>query len=233
MLSLGIKESSPGSRYPFNYDQDLKHNLITLNDKNSTSFSILRSQQSYSLIKYRNCDEAGIPDNYCVCNTFVDVQTDSPRVFASAWFLVKHINDQLEPEARNCAFLTLESILSAKEYRVVTNNVNMKKAEPEAEYEVKIKTIPGGAIFQEVVRVYGDLDKCQSAIVDTKNGDTYSWSQGTILTKKLLKACKFSIHSHSISRLNLYGKQSECLTHSNAELKKMCYCKKFLTTSAP
>lgn len=99
---------------------------------------------------------------------------------------------------------------------------------PNREYNLLIETQPGGGSFQEVVRFYGDnIDKCKDAArrirPDIEDpGVDYVDKIGSVIAMD--KSCEFSVHSDSISRLNLYGTQSRCVKN-NIELKKVCYCK--------
>lgn len=99
---------------------------------------------------------------------------------------------------------------------------------PTREYNIRVMTTPGGGLFQEVVRFYGfDLKLCNQAVKNaslTVNDITKNHADKHRSVMMLNEVCKFSIHSDSISRLNLYRDQSKCV-ESDIELKKVCYCK--------
>lgn len=99
---------------------------------------------------------------------------------------------------------------------------------PNREYNIRFSTKPGGALFQEVVRYYGnDLSMCREAVERVRK----AFSTNDLLepldryrhVQQMNGVCKFSVHSDSISRLNLYKDQSQCVTN-DIELKKICYC---------
>lgn len=99
---------------------------------------------------------------------------------------------------------------------------------PNKEYNIHFATKPGFGLFQEVVRYYGsDIDKCKTEVDKVKHvmSDTnVDHRKKYNVTMKMNEVCKFSVHSDSISRLNLYKGQSDCV-NNNTELKKICYCK--------
>lgn len=101
---------------------------------------------------------------------------------------------------------------------------------PNREYNIILTTKPGGALFQEVIRYYGDenMRDCNLAVKELLSlpivGPGLTMSEKHIAVMNMNKICRYSIHSESISRLNLYKDQSKCVK-SNIELKKVCYCK--------
>lgn len=118
------------------------------------------------------------------------------------------------------------SPLAAEEEEVIDEQRYL----PSREYNIRISTKPGGGLFQEVVRYYGqdDMKECEMAVNEAKvsiegfgEGQEFGKKHESVL--KMNEICKFSVHSDSISRLNLYRDQSKCVK-SNIELKKICYC---------
>jgi len=99
---------------------------------------------------------------------------------------------------------------------------------PNREYNVAFSTKPGFGLFQEVVRFYGnDLEECQEAIGRARRVVEDQWANFTdkhSSVKQMNQICHYSVHSDSISRLNLYKDQSKCVKN-NIELKKICYCR--------
>lgn len=97
---------------------------------------------------------------------------------------------------------------------------------PNREYNLKFQTVPGKALFQEVVRYYGgDLADCKLAVKTLSTELARLDAEGKHrATLAMNKVCRFSVHSRSMSRLNLYKGQSDCVK-SNIELKKTCYCR--------
>lgn len=99
---------------------------------------------------------------------------------------------------------------------------------PNREYNIRITTKPGLGLFQEVVRYYGDhIGHCESHVKRAKHllkNPHKTHREKYEIVMEMNKVCKFSVHSDSISRLNLYKGQSDCVSN-NIELKKICYCK--------
>lgn len=114
------------------------------------------------------------------------------------------------------------------EQEVELSKLNKYHSLPNREYNIRLETQPGGGLFQEVVRYYGDnLDECKNAAksIRTKIEDPeFNYDEKINAVIDMDKSCEFSVHSDSISRLNLYGKQSKCVKN-NIELKKICHCK--------
>lgn len=99
---------------------------------------------------------------------------------------------------------------------------------PNKEYKLQVITQPGEGSFQEVIRFYGEnITDCIAAgreiktVIMSKEVSVSAKREAVI---KMNERCNFSIHSDSISRLNLYKDQSKCVK-SNSELHKVCYCK--------
>lgn len=126
-------------------------------------------------------------------------------------------------------------VTTPKPQRLVTTEFLIDEHQylPNREYNIRVSTKPGGALFQEVVRFYGkSIRKCRKAVNKIKNTLEYnSTSMNSLMKSNLVsemnQICRYSVHSDSISRLNLYKDQSKCVK-SNIELKKICYCNDLL-----
>lgn len=252
--------------------------------QNFKTFSLLDENVQGNNFTQRSCIEAGIPDNYCVCNEFKHVDTNSYDVLAAAYYLVYvHLDTRVLDGEKICVRLELKEVNKAERYDfdekkktitkerrrrrdTITNNnetsirsdinknqlLHLKTTPspsrastteeiiidethylPNREYNLEVVTLPGNGIFQEVLRYYGDnIDDCNEAyqlakqIIDSSsNKSDYNSKREAVI--EMNKKCKFSVHSDSISRLNLYRDQSKCVK-SNIELKKVCYCKDLL-----
>lgn len=112
---------------------------------------------------------------------------------------------------------------SSKEGVVEDYHLSLKR-----EYNIRVVTKPGFGLFQEVVRYYGsNIANCKTEIKRAEHllKNPYKKHQEKYdIVMKINRVCKFSVHSESISRLNLYKGQSDCV-NNNIELKKICYCK--------
>lgn len=98
---------------------------------------------------------------------------------------------------------------------------------PVREYNIRVQTEPGAGLFQEVVRFYSDnMAECKMAVKNTTltlEDPLKNHLEKYYSVMRMNEVCKYSVHSDSISRLNLYKDQSKCVKN-NIELKKICYC---------
>lgn len=150
----------------------------------------------------------------------------------------RHIESSHEdPMIKTSTFLNLES-KTTQFLRATTPSPQKSLLEefvidethylPNKEYNILFATKPGLGLFQEVVRYYGsDIEKCKAQVDKMKpviSDPNEDHRKKYNVTMKMNEVCKFSVHSDSISRLNLYKGQSDCV-NNNIELKKICYCK--------
>lgn len=178
---------------------DLHETLIDLLYPYDLSFhqrSRHQQSRSFSLFEYipknRTCDSAGIAPHWCTCQQTREIPRNTTIIKQVANFTVDHINSLLQGYA-SCARLFLTEIFTARMYGEGPY-VSNTTTHHQVDYLVSLGTSPGGAVFEATVR---------QQFNDT-NGD-------------------FNLRvTGSISRLNLYGKQSLCVT--DFHLKLYCYC---------
>lgn len=89
----------------------------------------------------RDCNLAGIPSSFCLCQNFKPIPSKDPRVYKVAYFIVGSINRLLTDYAQ-CQRLRLDAVLVA----YIFNRDDAHK-----EYKVQIRTIPGKARFEGTV----------------------------------------------------------------------------------
>lgn len=124
------------------------------------------------------------------------VEITDSIVLAAADFSVAHMNKLLEGYSQ-CANLTLDVILEA---RLLTHSDSIAEVKDKiADYTITFRTQPGGGVFEVTARKYAEY--------------------------KSAKKYRFEV-TGTISRINLYGKQSACIT--DFHLKLYCYCKRLL-----
>lgn len=89
----------------------------------------------------RDCNMAGIPSSFCLCQTFRPIPSEDPRVYKVAYFIVGSIN-RLLTDYDQCQRLRLDAVLVA--YLFNRDDVYN-------EYKVQVRTTPGKAHFEGTV----------------------------------------------------------------------------------
>lgn len=135
----------------------------------------------------RTCETAGIPEQYCMCNSYVPARLNNEGRFSTN--LVKQLNILLKPYSDLCAELTLNKTLRV---HIRQNELDS----PSAHYLVQFQTQPGEGKFEANV------------LLEQKNGANFDL---TVLG--------------SISRIDQYGHQSQCVA-GKPSIEPYCYCKK-------
>ena len=147
----------------------------------------------------RSCDDAAIPGDYCVCNSYEPMDAKSAISKDIGQFLVSHINENLAKHGDKCAILRL---LKIKDTFFVKSNLQRKEEKEEftlkklymsdplvKQYLCVFVTTPGNALFE--------------AIVSTNDGGSYD-----VIGR--------------VNRVNKYGNQSWCIEDKFS--KPLCFC---------
>lgn len=147
----------------------------------------------------RSCDDAAIPGDYCVCNSYDQMDAGSTVSKDVAQFLVSYINQVLSKQGDKCAKLQISLI---KDFFLVNSNLQRRKENEEftfrnifiSDTEDKkflsvFETVPGHALFE--------------ATVSTNKKGSYD-----VIGR--------------VNRVNKYGNQSWCIENKFA--KPLCYC---------
>jgi hypothetical protein len=132
---------------------DLAHN--NLGKKSLVSrYGTIGSSPFRWISKNRTCQQAGIPDEYCICARETQLNTDDERVKTAARDLVAYINFDLLGGTVNqglCSPLSLRHILSAQ---MLT--LGPQVAQPRGFrvlYRVIVEVMPSKALFEGTVEV--------------------------------------------------------------------------------
>ncbi|CAD5232252.1 unnamed protein product [Bursaphelenchus xylophilus] len=146
----------------------------------------------------RNCDQAGIPEEYCICQREKQISKEDPVVKRAAEELISEINKILKPHGE-CAQLSLTEIRGASS-SLPNADILQKPGTffhstslslgAYINYLVMVSAAPSNAIFEGVVRHDISTDKLNVV--------------------------------GEINRINRYGNQSVCV-HEQL-LRKFCYC---------
>ncbi|XP_022914321.2 uncharacterized protein [Onthophagus taurus] len=203
-LPENFKESNPIS-----YSNLIrnKRRLSTPFDIHQTLLELIQhpekhSNFSYSLFKpipeNRTCENASISSHWCTCHESTKLPLNDATVTEVALHTVDYINRLLK--GTECWKLNLAEITDARKFNF--NKFNQTKFVQKNYYfediSIVIKTEPGDGLFESTVR------------------KRYQ--------KKIGNKTKYTLETvGSISRLNLYGGQSVCIT--DYHLKLYCYCR--------
>nr|CDJ80911.1 Protein of unknown function DUF229 domain containing protein [Haemonchus contortus] len=155
-----------------------------LNDHTSNSTSKISSRGSSLLrpIRDRNCREAGIPDEFCMCHEELALDTNEPRVRQLASTIISHLNNLLA-SSRRCAKLTLARILHA----TVVDQYD-KSSQSEARYRLTIEAKPAGALFEALLKFDPALNT--STVYGTVNRvNAYGNQSSCVYEQELRKFC--------------------------------------------
>ena len=160
----------------------------------------------------RNCKDAGVADHWCPCLNYVNVSVDDNKVRRASEAAVSFINELLSKNnvaKEKCATLTLREIMRAGK---VVHNWKM----------------------ENFARTKGN-SRCDSCLLlFKKNQDIpvvkyelvikVSPSGGEYELNVMTKGDEIEVDGN-ISRINLYGKQPECIAQTYPHLRKYCFCK--------
>lgn len=198
-LELGLQSNSNRLLSWF----DFYELLMDLCNKNLGDKSLVRRYGTYGSSPFRRisnkrtCNDAGIPQEYCICTREVQLSTNDTRVKSISQDLLVHMNNVLLGDSINqglCVPLELTNILSAQ---LLSQGPQVAKPQGfRVLYRITIQVSPSDGLFEGTL----ELD---------------AWSkQGRVVG--------------DVNRLNLYGKQSECV-HDNI-LRLYCFCSALIKT---
>ncbi|KHJ92944.1 hypothetical protein OESDEN_07150 [Oesophagostomum dentatum] len=122
-----------------------------------------RGQSLLRPIKDRNCEEAGITEDFCMCYPEVAVSIRSPLIKRFGRELISHLNQLLTPY-KQCATLKITKILHA-------TKIEDELSEEEEKYRVSVEAAPSSGVFEAVLKynektnhaaVYGNVNRVNS-----------------------------------------------------------------------
>ncbi|CAD5224334.1 unnamed protein product [Bursaphelenchus okinawaensis] len=159
------------------------------------------SKRGLSLLRpipNRTCDQAGIPEEYCICEREKQVSKKDTVVKRAADELVKHINSILSSH-KECAILQLQDIRGAS------------------------STIPNVDVLQKPGTFFRSTSLSLGAYINYLVMVTASPSNGIFegIVRHDISSDKLNVIGE-VNRINRYGNQSLCV-HEQL-LRKYCYC---------
>ncbi|KAG5683390.1 hypothetical protein PVAND_012675 [Polypedilum vanderplanki] len=171
-LIENLKINSDRLTTPYDLYITAKHILMLSGDYNKslelTAQSCPNCQSLFNEIPInRTCSEVSIPNEYCTCTPFKEIDNSLPVVFKIANFIVDQLNEKLS-KYDECAKLKLNKIISA---RNVTFNdktetlVSFSVLPSNGEFEATVRSSISYKNFKllgEISRInrYGDQSKC-------------------------------------------------------------------------
>ncbi|XP_021696525.1 uncharacterized protein LOC5564096 isoform X2 [Aedes aegypti] len=181
---------------PYDLHATLKH-ILELServDNLPAPFSCPNCQSIFQEMPWnRSCEETSIAPHWCTCSNFEKIDKSSKIVHEVLSYVIDSINKDLEDHQKN-----LTKKLCAK---IQLKSISLAKvarypdaAEPHTDYLLIFDAKPGSGKFETTVRHYTNRDQLKNPFEVTG----------------------------SISRLNEYASQSECM-HVDY-LRKYCYC---------
>lgn len=216
MMSLVVPEMFK-SQYP-HLEYNLKANVNRLTcpfDIHATLVDILHEkfdetgekptlERGISLFrpipKDRSCADAGIDEHNCMCYSSVDVNVTEPIVIKLSSYIMGVINKITKN--KKCAILTVKNI------------VNAKRINSQLDYDSKNQNKK--PFLYMFYRPKDDARERYQLLLRASPSEALF--EATVEHRGM---ADFSILG-TISRTNMYGNQSHCVTGS--ELKKLCYC---------
>lgn len=172
-----------------------------------------KSSRAISLFKpipkSRSCADAYIEPHWCSCLSLNFLDTSLPVIARAADAIVNRINAYTQEE-RLCSRLSLLNITWAG------------------------KLMPHQTLlrFKQNLDIDGYLADMQSASSTKITKELYQLQIIVAPGKSIFEASlvhdlivdKFNVNITDVSRINMYGKQAECIMNTNPDLRKFCYC---------
>ncbi|XP_042896591.1 uncharacterized protein [Parasteatoda tepidariorum] len=165
-----------------------------------TTFSISKLSPGLSLFHEipanRTCSEAGISPHWCTCQVSKPISKSYAIVEKAAETVIDTVNNWTRVYEK-CSTLVLDEIFDARVTDGSMDHVNISMLETKSQqfsynYLLIVSASPSQAMFEATVRCTTINAISQCKVID------------------------------DISRINEYGKQSDCI--SDVEIKKFCFC---------
>ncbi|GBL82572.1 hypothetical protein AVEN_263662-1 [Araneus ventricosus] len=145
----------------------------------------------------RTCSDAGITPHWCTCQVSKPISKDESAVRRAAETVIQTVNKWLSLHEDKCAVLTLKQILDA---RVTATGLLSDRNGSEATSQKLLDFV--------------------NYLIVVSASPSKAIFEATVLCE-LVESGECEVID-DISRINEYGKQSDCL--SDTVLKKFCYC---------
>jgi len=153
----------------------------------------------------RTCSNLEIPMHFCLCQQEEPIDSNSKLIEKATQTVLKIISNALEDQKKNCAELVLKEILHAQKFktnqRVLYNN------------RWHYNTFIQDRNVTDILEFYRI---------------TFKTAPGNGIFEALVQyntnSDEFSVKLDSISRINAYGHDGDCMSMIDRNLEKYCFC---------
>uniref|UniRef100_V5GWQ5 Sulfatase n=1 Tax=Ixodes ricinus TaxID=34613 RepID=V5GWQ5_IXORI len=170
----------------------------------------------------RTCEQAGVPSQYCSCDSETPLDLSDPVVAKSALALVGKVNqllvDGLGEHSKRCARLRMHRIHDARE-------LTASQAPPSAKSGPNMDVAPSSSTPNMAATTAIDTASSANATSGVRRlrVTVEVYPSGAMFDGTLLVSGDMGIRVlEDISRINRYGNQSACIEHEI--LRRYCYC---------
>lgn len=179
-------------------------------EKSSRAISLFKP-----IPKTRSCADAYIEPHWCSCLSLNFVNTTMPAIKRAAAAIVDRINAYTKVE-RMCSRLALANISWAGKLMPHQTLLRFKQNLDIDGYLADLRSSTSTKITKELYQLQVTLTPGQSIFEASLVHD--------------LITDKFSVNISDVSRINMYGKQADCIVEKNPDLRKFCYCRESKST---
>ncbi|KAJ9576012.1 hypothetical protein L9F63_007112, partial [Diploptera punctata] len=156
-----------------------------------TRYGTIGSSPFRKISDKRNCDDVGIPEEYCICARETQLSTNNTRVRTIAEDLVNHMNVLLQSniEQEMCSYLELTNIISAQ-----LLSLGPGVAKPQGFrvlYRITIQVYPSDAVFEGTLELDAWSEKGH-VLGDVNRLNRYG-NQSHCISDRILKLYCFCI----------------------------------------
>ncbi|CAF0826861.1 unnamed protein product [Didymodactylos carnosus] len=188
-----------------------------------------KSNRSYSLFHpipdNRTCESAAVESHWCAClqwTPIVDYQT-RPLIQKISQAVVDYLNSYLSDVRNECAQLKLFQVHKAQE--LAANDMMLKFVKSID----KDGRVPGfnpqsNITVEKQVRKDQRMPLYQLQLETIPGHGQFEITVGHDVLQET-----FDIQKRRLSRINKYGRDSECIARKRPEFREICYCDKFVT----
>lgn len=206
-MATALRKNANWLTTPF----DVYETLVELINFRGSQRSNVVSRRGMTLLSEipseRNCEHAAIFPHWCACHETSEVSFDDEKVLLAAHRVVYHINDLLTIYGTKCATLSLAAVKDAR--KIIPNDRLLR-------YESSLHDVIGRTV--RFVSPGSEQKFVEYQLVITTHPSDAMFEA----TVKLYERKETSLQVSDISRINEYGRQSECIDfHTH---KKFCYC---------